>query len=252
MNSIGTNNGQLRILAAIATFGEKNLGYLKRMIENFRGMDFHTDIVVHSNEFRDFGPNVRVVVPPPSDNHWSLQFAHKELFAESAQSYDLFIYSEDDSGLTKANIDAFLRLTPELAPDEIAGYLRYELDDTGQKWFPEMHGSFHWKPESAVRRGQHVVAEFSNEHAAFYILNRNQLKSAIASGGFLRGPREGWYDAPCTAATDPYTSCGFRKVIPITSLEDFLDSPYAQSLYWASWDSAYHGQGAGRYAHSNC
>ena len=26
----------------------------------------------------------------------------------------------------------------------------------------------------------------------------------------------------CTAATDPYTNCGFRKVVCISSLEDFL------------------------------
>jgi 2-polyprenyl-3-methyl-5-hydroxy-6-metoxy-1,4-benzoquinol methylase len=66
------------------------------------------------------------------------------------------------------------------------------------------------------------VAEFSNEHAGFYILTRAQLKRAIASGGFLKAPYEGRYGLPETAATDPYTGCGFRKVVCISSLENFL------------------------------
>jgi SAM-dependent methyltransferase len=53
-------------------------------------------------------------------------------------------------------------------------------------------------------------------------LTQGQLRQAIASGGFLREPHEGQYDMLCSAATDPYTSCGFKKVICISELENFL------------------------------
>ena len=94
--------------------------------------------------------------------------------------------------------------------------------------------TFHWKPESVARRGAHTFAEFTNEHAGFYMLTQSQLKRAIASGGFLRGPHRGRYDWPETAATDPYTSCGFKKVICVSELERFLvhhmPNPYVHQL----------------------
>ena len=101
----------------------------------------------------------------------------------------------------------------DLGQDEIAGYLRYELCQDGTVSLPDVHGTFYWKPQSVRRRGSYTVAEFTNEHAAFYVLTQAQLKRAIDSGGYLQGPYEGRYDMLCTAATDPYTSCGLRKVV---------------------------------------
>ena len=212
----------IRILVAIASYGVKNMAYLRSIINEYARMPFDVRVVVLSDAPKEFGPSVNVVVGLPSRDPWSLPFAHKAIFAENADDYDLFIYSEDDMRVTADNIFAFLRITPHLKSNEIAGYLRYELDEHGVMRFPEIHGPFRWKPETATKRGSLVIAEFSNEHAAFYILNRAQLKKAIASGGFLRPPSEGRYDMLCTAATDPYVNCGFRKVICVSSLDDFL------------------------------
>ena len=52
-------------------------------------------------------------------------------------------------------------------------------------------------------------------------MTQNQLRQAIASGGFDVGPHEGKYDMLVSAATDPYTQCGFKKLINITHLSDF-------------------------------
>ena len=53
------------------------------------------------------------------------------------------------------------------------------------------------------------------------MLTQNQLRRAINSGGFLVGPHQWKYHLPETAATDPYTQCGFTKVIPISHFDDF-------------------------------
>ncbi len=212
----------VRLLVAIASFGEKNVGFLKRIIRTYQAMPMAVDVVVFSDQTKDLGPDVKVVVGLPSKNPWSLPFAHKDYFARNIDRYDLFIYSEDDMEVTEGNINAFLRVTPELKPDEIAGFLRYEMDKSGNRSLPEVHGTSHWKPDSVGRRGGHTIAGFSNEHAAFYLLTQNQLRRAIASRGFLREPCEGRYDMLCTVATDPYTNCGLRKVICVSALEDFL------------------------------
>ena len=216
------NQQTIRLLVAIASFGEKNLGFLQRIIRNYQDMPMAVDVVVFSDKPKNLGRDVKVMVGLPSKNPWSLPFAHKDYFARNIERYDLFIYSEDDMAVTEKNIRAFLRVTPELKPGEIAGFLRYELNKSGNCSLPEVHWTSHWKPASVERRGGHTIAEFSNEHAAFYLLTRNQLRRAIASGGFLREPCEGRYDMLCTVATDPYTNCGLRKVICVSALEDFL------------------------------
>lgn len=180
------------------------------------------DVIVVSEAPKDLGPEVKVIVGLPSPNPWSLPFAHKAVFAQNVDRYDLFIYSEDDMDVTEENIQAFLRATPQLEPREIAGYLRYEIGQSGVWSLPEVHAAFHWKPESIAHRNGYTIGEFTNEHAAFYLLTQAQLREAIGSGGFLRGPCEGRYDMLCTAATDPYINCGFRKVICVSALEDFL------------------------------
>jgi len=214
-------NQRLRLLVAIASFGEKNLSFLKGVINAYLSMPFEVTVIVLSNAPKNLGQGVKVLVGLPIENPWSLPFAHKQVFAENVEHFDLFIYSEDDMAVSEGSIHAFLHVTPQLAPDEIAGYLRYEVDSAGKWSLPEVHGAFHWKPESVRQRGAITIADFSNEHAAFYLLNQSQLKKCIASGGFLLEPYEGRHDMLCAAATDPYTNCGFKKVICISELENF-------------------------------
>jgi len=222
VQSIESRPRKLRLLLAIACYGEKNVELLKRVIHGYQRMAMDVDVVVVSDAPKALDPSVRVVVGLPSKNPWSLPFAHKKVLADGVDRYDLFVYSEDDMEVTEANIQAFLRATAELAPAEIAGFLRYEVNESGTRSLPDAHGGYHWRPESVKRRGSYTIAEFTNEHAGFYILTQTQLKKAIQSGGFLRAPYEGRYGMLETAATDPYTSCGFRKVICISALEEFL------------------------------
>ena len=214
---------KLRLLVVIACYGTKNLPFLKKIINQYQSMTtLDVEVVVVSEAKKDLPEGIEVIVGLPTKNPWTLPFAHKAVLANNLSRYDLFIYTEDDMNVTESNIQAFLRVSPQLQPNEIAGFLRYETDATGTKILTDVHGSFHWKPESVQRRGPHVVAEFNNEHAGFYILTRWQLQQAIDSGGFLKAPYEGRYGLPETAATDPYTCCGFKKLIVISEFDNFL------------------------------
>jgi SAM-dependent methyltransferase len=211
----------LRILVAIANYGQGSRQYLDRVIQEYRSMPWHVDIVVLSNIPKDLGPGVEVVVGLPIRNPWSLPFGHQKIFADRADRYDLFVYSEDDGLITSRNIEAFLDATNELHQDELAGFLRIEKYPNGDWSFPDVHGPFSWEPASLCTRGKYRCAYFSNEHSACYMLTREQLRRAIASGGYLVPPHEGAYDMLVSAATDVYTQCGFRKLICVSHLEDF-------------------------------
>jgi 2-polyprenyl-3-methyl-5-hydroxy-6-metoxy-1,4-benzoquinol methylase len=212
----------LRVLVAIANYGTSNDRYLDRIIAEYRSMSFDIDIVVLSNiDKKSACGGIECLVGLPAKNPWSLPFAHKKLFADRRDRYDLFIYSEDDILITERNLRAWLEVSALLAEDEIAGFLRVEFGGAGTRSYPDAHANFHWDASSVRRRGNYTLARFTNEHAACYVLTRAQLHRALNSGGFDVAPHEGKYDLLCTAATDPYTQCGLTKLIPVDHLDAF-------------------------------
>jgi 2-polyprenyl-3-methyl-5-hydroxy-6-metoxy-1,4-benzoquinol methylase len=227
-------SARLQILVALASHGTSNDCYLLRVIQEYRSMSFDVDIVILSNVTKHITPDIEVLVGLPNKNPWSLPFNHKRLFAERAERYDLFVYSEDDILITENNLRAFLHASNALQEDELAGYLRIERSSNGAVNYPDIHGYHHWDPTSVRSRGKYTLARFTNEHAACYVLTRNQLKKAIKSGGFLVEPHEWKHDLLCTAATDPYIQCGFTKLIPISHLGDFtvhhLSNKYVNTM----------------------
>ena len=211
----------LRILVAIANHGVKNRRFVEHLLNTYRGFSATVDLVVLSDAPKDLGDDVEVLVGAPIEDPWSLPFAHRPLFVERAEDYDVFIYSEDDTEITEAHIAAFFDASSHLPEDMIPGFLRHEHGPDGQKFCSTIHGPYYWDPASAFEAGGHVYARYTNDHAASYILTRAQLKRCIASGGFDVPPHKGRYDMLCSAATDPYIHCGMTKVIRISDLDAF-------------------------------
>lgn len=213
---------RLRLLVAIASYGKANDKYLSRLIDEYRSMPYSTDIIVLSNVPKDLCPDIQVVVGLPTKDPYSLPFAHKQVFVNRIDDYDLFVYSEDDILITENNIEAFLRVSAVLPDNEMVGFFRFEKDKDGKVFYPDVHWCYHWDARSVRPRGGYTFAFHSNEHAGCYALTRHQLQTAIRSGGFLVGPHQGKHHVRETAATDPYTQCGFTKLICISHLNEFL------------------------------
>jgi len=220
----------LKVLVAIANYGTGNDKFLSQVLGEFRAMPYEVDIVVNTNIPKNLGPGVEVVVGFPAADPRSLPFAHKQIFADRSDKYDLFIYTEDDTLITKENIEAFLRVTAVLPENELAGFLRTEQRSDGAVFFPDVIFHYHWDVESIRRRGAYKFAFFSDEHSGSYILTKEQLRGAIASGGFLVPFYDEKYPPLETAATDPYTQCGFRKMMCISHFQDFI-LPHLSNKY---------------------
>jgi SAM-dependent methyltransferase len=212
----------LKILVVIANHGNGNNLYLRQLLNEYRKMPGMVDIVVLSNIFKNLGDDIEVVVGCPTADPWSLPFGHKQIFFERMNQYDLFIYSEDDILVTQKNIEAFLQVSPFLDANQLAGFLRFEKRPDGTRFYPDAHLNFHWDARYLEKKAECIFAYFTNEHAATYILTRQQLQSAVNSGGFMVPPHVGKYHLPESAATDPYTQCGFKKMICISRLHDFI------------------------------
>jgi 2-polyprenyl-3-methyl-5-hydroxy-6-metoxy-1,4-benzoquinol methylase len=213
----------MKILVAISSYGTSQDPYLLQLVKEYRSMSFDLDIVVLSNIHKEVAPGIEVIVGLPDEKDpWSLVYAHKPVFAKRLEDYDLFIHTENDILITESHINAFLKLSAVLHDDEIPGFLRFEVGPAGETNFPDAHASFHWDGLSVVTRDQYTLAYFTNEQAACYLLTREQLRQAISSGGYLVAPHLGRYGVCESAATDPYTQCGFKKLICISHLDDYL------------------------------
>src|SRR5580704_16300293 len=88
--------GKARLLVAIASYGNTNNKYLAQLIDEYKAMSFEVDIVVLTNLEKEVRAGVELQIVPPGKNPWTLPFAHKKIFAERLEKYDLFIYTEDD------------------------------------------------------------------------------------------------------------------------------------------------------------
>ena len=213
---------RLRVLVAIAHHGVKNRPFLLRMLETFAHMEHDVDVVVVCEEPKDLPDHVEQVVGLPSEDPWSLPFAHRQVFIERAEEYDLFVYSEDDTLIEQRHLDSFVALQSRLPGDMITGFMRFEEHPDGARSYCTIHSHYRWLPTSVRRIAGLTFARFTNDHAACYALTRDQLKRAIASGGFVVEPHSGRYDMLVTAATDVYTQCGMTKFLCVEKIDDQL------------------------------
>lgn len=212
----------MKVFAVLANYGVNNDVFLRRVVEEYRSLPYRVHVAVLTNCQKTVPGADEIVVHRPQGDPLTFPFAHKAILAEKGGEYDLFIYSEDDTLISGDNIEAFLQANAVLDDGEITGFLRFERTADGRKTVSTVNGHFRWDPSSVVKRGQDTFAYFANEHAACYLLTREQLKRAIQSGGYLVPPHQGKYNLLETAATDPYTQCGFRKLICISQIRRFL------------------------------
>ena len=218
----GNPNPPRKLLVVITSYGTNQDKYLEKLAQEYQKMPYLVHVVVVSNVAKPVPGGVELVVGLPTKAPWSLPFAHKKIMADRVNDYDLFIYSENDTMVSERNIEAFLRVSKVLPTTDIPGFLRYEEGPGGLRNYINLHGHYHWDPSSPCKHGPYIFASLTNEHSACYLLTRKQLQHAVDSGGFLVPPYQGKYDLACTASTDPYTRCGFRKLICISHLDDFV------------------------------
>jgi hypothetical protein len=212
----------MRILVAIANYGPYRFGYLDKVITTYQRMPHRVDLVVHSDRIKRVPLGTRLVVSQPTPDPCSLPFAHKRLFAERQDDYDLFVYTEDDILIGEHNLAAFLEASAVLPQDEIAGLFRYERDGAGRVFFVDAHPPWDWVVGSVAARGRYTFATFSNAHSGCYVLTRSHLRRVVRSGGYLVPPHDGFCDMRESAATDPYTRCGLTRRLCVSHLDRFL------------------------------
>jgi hypothetical protein len=122
---------------------------------------------VLSNLAKEHGSDVEVVVGLPSKNTPSLPFGH-----------DVFSFSFILRMISWSRATQYRSFPPSYlsAPsNEVVGFFRWAEYPNGTRFYPDVHGAYHWVPDSVKRAREHVFARFTNEHSGSYALTRAQL-----------------------------------------------------------------------------
>lgn len=209
------------LFVAITNYGYGNAAHLKNVIAAFQAMPFKVTVEILSDRPKVFDDGIKVRVGIPGRSPWTLPFAYKDAFRENAGKFDLYVYVEDDILVTEENVRAFMECSDLLPADAIAGFTRFERDESGRKYFIDIFRAFHFLPETFCNHGGKQFVELNNEHAGCFMLTRRQLDRALRHPAFLRKPHRGLYGFAETAATEPYTQCGVKKLLCVSELERF-------------------------------
>jgi hypothetical protein len=202
---------------AIAYHGDKNREHLGRVLAEWAGMQeikAQVDILTD----RDL---------KPGQHPASLPFLAREALVKRLGTADMYVYSEDDILITEANLLAWWQVSRFVRSTEVPGLVRYEVaEPSGERRFPDMHGSFHWENAVVEREIDGVREKFAwytNAHSGCYVLDGVQLLHAMASGGFLVAMHSDQvYGALERGASDVYLQCGLRRLVPLTRFSQFL------------------------------
>ena len=247
--------GKFRVLAVIVNYGNKQLEYLKRIIQeydNFRKYKVKVILISteHINGLKYKNLEIKQEIFDASLGYW-LAHKHKKFIAENKDKFDIFVYSENDMLITEENIDVFAKHSKNLSKiNLVPAFLRYETNNGKDKCLIDLHPNhaanripfyFAMKhiisllPEkTALALGLHPIIrknnirvngkkyfEVQNLHQGSYVLTKSQLKTVLGSGNYFNekknyaGIREG-------AASNVYANCGITKVISQEDLENSL------------------------------
>lgn len=213
----------MKILIAIASYGNKNDNYLNTLLQSLREISYEKDIIVQSNIEKNLGDDIQCLIGLPNADPRSLVFAHRQLFIDNLNNYDLFLYTENDILITQQNIEAFLDISKMLPENQVLGFVRYEVNQENEIQLTDIHYQYHWTTKSVQCVQSKIFAQLNNYHSACYLLTQSQLSRAIQSGNYDNFPRISGSGGILEAASaDPFIDCGLEKVICLSDIDRFL------------------------------
>lgn len=234
-----------KVLAVLVNYGEEQICFLEQVVKALKNFqNFDVTIIVNSNIHLNID-NVDIVNVFQMNDFQLLPLTCRTTIWKNRDSFDIFIYGENDHLFTEKNLEKHLEYTSILPKNRISGLIQYEEDLTG-KYYPAYHSDFEWDFNSVEVYQGKKFANFSNLHQATFILTKEQLlrvgkkinftelvkdsdsklickiKRKIQKKlGFELG-RINLYSVKCKVNTDVYRYGGMKKMICITDFEDNL------------------------------
>lgn len=207
-----------RLLISIANYGDVQLKYLQKIVENFETYNYETSIVIDTTvDLSHIVAGKKCITQRIFVNSvgQSLPFKHREYFAKNIAHHDLFLYTENDILIPQHAINFIVNESGNLEDDEIIGFMRHEIHK-GVFYLNDQDISTPISKFHAWGINERIFFTPFILHSGCYLVSQEQLSHAIASGGYLVRPHIGPYGMLEQGASDIYTQCGFKsKFLPL-------------------------------------
>jgi hypothetical protein len=172
-------------------FRPDRLANLRRVvgaISGYSGFD-RKDVWVHTNKWFDGLPaNATVVAHDMTGLHRKqLPWLHRPLLKSQVDTYDVYMYLEDDHLVPQAAIDYWLEYEPLLSPRGLdLGFLQIETDEQGNEYVVAFHAGESCS-EVEMILGQDYV-RLRHNYRGFWIYTQDQLREFAERRDFCDVP----------------------------------------------------------------
>lgn len=205
----------MNILACIVNFGDSQISYLNRLIDELKSFKNHKVSIVVNTNIPTLNPKIDKENIIYLDNYQLLPMTCRKTILENIDRYDLYLYTENDHLFREHHFDKFIEYNELLPDDRISGLIQYEEDNSGNKFYPAYHKNYGWDLSTVERHGSHIFAHFTNLHQASFIITNQQLNRISSNHNFSESFGPSKYSIKCKTNTDIYQFCGMKKVICI-------------------------------------
>ena len=221
----------MKVLLAISSYGTNQQQYLHRILDEYNNMPYNIDCYIYTTQNNNTDKyknlNITQIINPLSigeGNAW----AHRKLFKENKDKYDLYIYTENDHLLTQTNIETYLSLTNELPDNKMISFLQYELKSNNDTKYSIVliKGQQNRRERAFIVDTDIVINdkhyfEIQNKHCGLYILTNKQLNHIISNNRYEESYRVGSpygnMETLCLSGLDLY-----HKIISYDELDNLL------------------------------
>lgn len=234
------------ILIVISNFGDEQIEYLKKVIDNFNGFKkYKTEIIIHSNiKLEKYGISEKVKIFESTNpfslidipfkfkitNKWSKNFYSfhfipitcRQTIYEMKNDYDYFIFTENDHLWEEFHVDNHIMYEEILPNDKISGLIQFETDGD-QYYYPGYHKKFEWDFDSIEVYANKVFAHFTNVHQGSFLISKSQLSRICDKYDFTNYFfKKTIYSTKCMVNTDIYENEIYKKLICISDFKSNL------------------------------
>lgn len=245
-----------KVLVVIANYGNKQIQYLKRVLQEYnRFKKYKINVILLNTEYvKDLKYSrlgIRQEIFDKSLGYW-LAHKHKKFIFENKDKFDIFIYSENDILITEKNLDVFVTHSKNLEnTNYVPGFLRYEAKgNDADKYLIDCHPKhtasrirlysvikniigvipsrillkIHLHPtirQFNIMANKKKYFEVQNVHQGSYLLTAKQLQTVLQSGNYF-DETHNYAGIREGAASNVYVRCGVVKVLSVDDLQNSL------------------------------
>ena len=218
----------IKTLICVSNYGNKQRDLLHRMLATYDTLapEYDVDVLLLSTEniegIHEQYPTLNItekIFNP--DKCGCIGAHHKPYFRDHKDEYDLFMFTENDSDMSKDQFNLFMEYSETFKhTKDVLGFIRYEVEpDEPHDWYMMDCGN----------KGEHLLTArfefngddlgvFENCHQGCYMLTKDKLNYAI-DNGFMSA--KFWMGGAVENASSSIWAI-LKRVIPLNRIDDVL------------------------------